>query len=54
MADTFLSSLWKRPKPTLMHQLLEPMQCFLGDPESGKLNLETSLPHTSHCKEDTG
>ena len=24
-----------------LHQLLEPMQCFLGDPDSGKLNLET-------------
>ena len=24
-----------------MHQLLEPMQCFLGDPDSGMLNLET-------------
>ena len=23
-----------------LHQLLEPMQCFLGDPESGWLNLE--------------
>ena len=25
------------------HQLLEPMQCFLGDPDSGMLNLETHL-----------
>ena len=24
-----------------LHQLLEPMQCFLGDPHSGKLHLET-------------
>ena len=24
-----------------LHLLLEPMQCFLGDPDSGKLNLET-------------
>ena len=24
-----------------LHQLLEPMQCFLGDPDPGKLNLET-------------
>ena len=23
-----------------LHHLLEPMQCFLGDPESGMLNLE--------------
>ena len=24
-----------------LHQLLEPMQCFLGDPDSGMLNPET-------------
>ena len=24
-----------------LHQLLESMQCFPGDPNSGKLNLET-------------
>ena len=24
-----------------LHQLLEPMKCFLGGPDSGKLNLET-------------
>ena len=24
-----------------LHQLLEPKQCFLGEPDSGKLNLET-------------
>ena len=24
-----------------LHQLLKPMQCFLGDPDSGKLHLET-------------
>ena len=24
-----------------LHQLLEPMQCFLGDPDSGKLHLDT-------------
>ena len=30
-----------RGDPNLpLHQLLEPMQCFLGDPESGKINLE--------------
>ena len=28
------------PNPPL-HQLLESVQCFLGDPDSGKLNLET-------------
>ena len=40
MVDTFLPSLWEEPNLPL-HQLLEPMQCFLGDPESGRLNLET-------------
>ena len=24
-----------------LHQLVEPMQCFLGDSDSGMLNLET-------------
>ena len=24
-----------------LHQILEPMQCFLGDPDSGKLHLKT-------------
>ena len=37
--DTFHFSLWKRPNLPL-HQLLEPMQCFLGDPESRRLNFE--------------
>ena len=30
-----------RRDPNLpLHQLLEPIQCFLGDPESGKVKLE--------------
>ena len=37
-----------------LHQLLEPMQHFLGDPDFGKLNLETHRLVTSHCQEDTG
>ena len=32
--------LWQRSHPPL-HQLLEPMQHFLGDPDFGLLNLET-------------
>ena len=36
-----------------LHQLLEPMQHFPGDSESGKLNLENHLPGSNHCKEDT-
>ena len=35
----FILVYGRDPNPPL-HQLLEPMQCFLGDPESGKLNLE--------------
>ena len=37
--DTFLSSLQKRPKPTLT-PTSEPMQYFLVEAESGRLNLE--------------
>ena len=37
-----------------LHQLLEPMQCFLGDPDSGMLNLENPQASTSHCQEDIG
>ena len=33
--------VYSRDPYLLLHQLLEPMQCFLGDPDSGKLNLET-------------
>ena len=32
--------VYRRDPNLLLHQLLEPMQCFLEDPESGKLNLE--------------
>ena len=31
---------YERDQNLPLHQLLEPMQCFLGDPESGKLNSE--------------
>ena len=37
---TILLSIWQKPQLPL-HQLLEPMQHFLGDPDSGMLNLET-------------
>ena len=33
--------VYGRDRNLPLHQLLEPMQCFLGDPDSGKLNLET-------------
>ena len=37
-----------------LHQLLEPMQCFLGDPDSGILNLETHRLALAIAKEDIG
>ena len=37
--NTIFSSLWKRPQLTFT-LTSEPMQWFLGDPESGLLNLE--------------
>ena len=33
--------LYGRDPNLLLHQLLEPMQHFLGNPDSGMLNLET-------------
>ena len=36
-----------------VYHLLEPMQCFLGDPGSGMLNLETQISF-GNCKEDIG
>ena len=40
-SDTFLSSLWMRPKPTPTPTSGTNAMHFLGDPESGRLNLET-------------
>ena len=37
-----------------LHQLLEPMQCFLGDPDSGKFNLETHRLALAIAKKDIG
>ena len=37
-----------------LHQLLEPMQHFLGDPDSGKLHLETHRLGTSYSQENSG
>ena len=37
-----------------LHQLLEPMQHFLGDPDSGKITLRDTQTGTSNCKENTG
>ena len=39
--DTPFFLLYGRDPNLPLHQLLEPMQCFLGDPDSGMLNLET-------------
>ena len=42
-AETPFFLVYGRDPNLLLHQLLEPMQQFLGDPESGLLNLEV------HC-----
>ena len=39
-AETPFFLLYGRDPNLPLHQLLEPMQCFLGDPDSGMLNLE--------------
>ena len=41
MAETLFFLVYCRDPNLPLHQLLEPKQCFLGDPESGMLNLET-------------
>ena len=40
-AETSLFLVYGRDPNLPLHQLLEPMQHFLGDPDSGMLNLET-------------
>ena len=40
-AETPFVLVYGRDPNLPLHQLLEPMQCFLGDPDSGMLNLET-------------
>ena len=39
-AETPIFLVYQRDPNLPLHQLLAPMQCFLGDSESGKLNLE--------------
>ena len=39
-AETPFFLVYRRDPNLPLHQLLEPMQGFLGDPESGLLNLE--------------
>ena len=41
MAETPFFLVYGRDPNLPLHQLLEPMQCFLYYPESGRLNLET-------------
>ena len=38
--ETPFLSIYRRDPNLPLHQLLEPMQLFLGDPDSGMLNLE--------------
>ena len=40
-AESLFFLIYGRDPNLPLHQLLEPMQCFLGDPDLGKLNLET-------------
>ena len=40
-AETPFFLVYGRHPNLPLHQLIEPMQCFLGDPDSGMLNLET-------------
>ena len=40
MAETPFFLVYRRDPNLPLDQLLEPMQCFLGDPESGRVNLE--------------
>ena len=40
-AETPFFLVYGRDSNLPLHQLLEPMQCFLEDPDSGMLNLET-------------
>ena len=40
-AETPFFLVYDRDQNLSLHQLLEPMQCFLEDPDSGMLNLET-------------
>ena len=40
-AETPFFLVYDRDPKLPLHQLLEPMQCFLGDLDSGMLNLET-------------
>ena len=40
-AETPFFLVYGRDPNLPLHQLLEPMQCFLGDPDSSMLNLET-------------
>ena len=41
MAESPFFLVYGRDPNLPLHQLLEPMQCFLGDPDSDMLNLET-------------
>ena len=42
MAETPFFLVYSRDPSFPLHQLLKPMQYFLGDPDSGMMNLETN------------
>ena len=54
-AETPFFLVYGRDTNLPLHQLLEPMQCFLGDPDSGMLNLEAHrlTLHRKHCMKNT-
>ena len=54
MAESPFFLVYGRDPNLPLHQLLEPMQCFLGDPESGMLNLETHRLALAIAKKDIG
>ena len=51
-AETSFFPVYGRYPNLIFHQLLEPIHQFLGDPESGHLDLEIIPPHTCHSHED--
>ena len=50
MVETPFFLVYGRDPNLPLHQLLEPMQQFLGDPESGLLNLEVHHPGLAIAK----
>ena len=51
-AETPFFLVYRRDPNLPLHQLLEPMQCFLGAPDSGMMNLETHRLALAIAKEN--